>query len=141
MVPIGSALFIRGRACFSLLARALAGAHYLDSTTAYLYLPREIGARAARTEDGGPKLRVDYDASGEPIGIQVTAPLAVTSFFADLAARNAAFADLASLADADVALKVQNSGRPFGRTRHRSTSSFSLRRSNRPNSVSRSHER
>ena len=45
---------------------------------AYLYLPREVGARAARTEDGGPGLRVDYDATGKPIGIEVTAPLAVT---------------------------------------------------------------
>lgn len=45
---------------------------------AYLYLPREVGARAARTEDGGPGLRVDYDATGKPIGLEITAPSAVT---------------------------------------------------------------
>ncbi len=45
---------------------------------AYLYLPRETGARAARTEDGGPGLRVDYDASGKPIGLEITAPSVVT---------------------------------------------------------------
>lgn len=45
---------------------------------AYLYLPREIGARAARTENGGPGLRVDYDASGKPIGLEIIAPSAVT---------------------------------------------------------------
>lgn len=45
---------------------------------AYLYLPREVGARSARTEDGGPGLRVDYDAAGKPIGLEITAPSAVT---------------------------------------------------------------
>ncbi|MCK6534261.1 MAG: DUF2283 domain-containing protein [Polyangiaceae bacterium] len=45
---------------------------------AYLYLPRETGARAVRTEDGGPGLRVDYDASGKPIGLELTAPSEVT---------------------------------------------------------------
>ncbi len=45
---------------------------------AYLYLPREVGARSARTEDCGPGLRVDYDASGKPIGLEITAPSAVT---------------------------------------------------------------
>ena len=45
---------------------------------AYLYLPREVGVRSARTEDGGLGLRVDYDAGGKPIGIEITAPLAVT---------------------------------------------------------------
>ncbi|MCC6652399.1 MAG: DUF2283 domain-containing protein [Candidatus Eisenbacteria bacterium] len=45
---------------------------------AYLYLPREVGATSARTEDGGPGLRVDYDANGKPIGLEITAPSAVT---------------------------------------------------------------
>jgi hypothetical protein len=45
---------------------------------AYLYLPREVGARAARTEDGGSGVRIDYDVIGKPIGIEITAPLAVT---------------------------------------------------------------
>ena len=45
---------------------------------AYLYLPRETSARTARTEDGGSGLRVDYDASGKAIGLELTAPSAVT---------------------------------------------------------------
>jgi uncharacterized protein YuzE len=43
---------------------------------AYLYLP-QVGARAARSEEGGPGLRVDYDASGKPIGIEIIAPSVV----------------------------------------------------------------
>lgn len=60
-------------------------ARYLEVTyrkgkplAAYLYLPREVGARPARTEDGGPGLRVDCDASGKLIGLEITAPSAVT---------------------------------------------------------------
>ncbi|HEY6560443.1 MAG TPA: DUF2283 domain-containing protein [Polyangiaceae bacterium] len=45
---------------------------------AYLYLPRKPGARATRTVDGGRGLRVDYDEQGTPIGIEITAPTAVT---------------------------------------------------------------
>jgi hypothetical protein len=45
---------------------------------AYLYLPRETGARATRTEDGGRGLRVDYDAGGKPIGLELTAPSLLT---------------------------------------------------------------
>jgi hypothetical protein len=40
------------------------------------YLPREVGAHAARTEDGGSGLRIDYDVIGKPIGIEITAALA-----------------------------------------------------------------
>jgi len=45
---------------------------------AYLYLPRGVGAKAARTTDEGHGLRVDYDGSGRPIGVEITAPQAVT---------------------------------------------------------------
>lgn len=45
---------------------------------AYLYLPRAPGAKAARTSDEGHGLRVDFDASGAPIGVEITAPRAVT---------------------------------------------------------------
>jgi uncharacterized protein YuzE len=45
---------------------------------AYLYLPRAAHAKSARTEDAGSGLRVDYDAHGVPIGIEITAPTAVT---------------------------------------------------------------
>ena len=41
---------------------------------AYLYLPRPAGARAARTEEARPTILVDYAPSGEPIGIELTAP-------------------------------------------------------------------
>jgi uncharacterized protein YuzE len=44
---------------------------------AYLYMPREAGARVARTADGGLGLRVDYDAAGAAMGIEITAPAAV----------------------------------------------------------------
>jgi uncharacterized protein YuzE len=41
---------------------------------AYLYLPRQLGAKSVRTEDAGNGLRVDYDANGNAMGIEVTAP-------------------------------------------------------------------
>ena len=46
---------------------------------AYLYLPRELGAKAARTEDAGHGLRIDYDDKGKALGIEVTAPSLVTA--------------------------------------------------------------
>ena len=46
---------------------------------AYLYLPRELGTKAARTLDRGQGLRVDLDGAGTPIGVEITAPLAVTA--------------------------------------------------------------
>jgi hypothetical protein len=41
---------------------------------AYLYLPRSVGAKAARTLDAGNGLRVDFDARDIPIGVEITAP-------------------------------------------------------------------
>ncbi len=45
---------------------------------AYLYLPRALHAKSARTEDAGSGLRVDYAEDGAAIGIEITAPMAVT---------------------------------------------------------------
>jgi uncharacterized protein YuzE len=45
---------------------------------AYLYLPRKRGARATRTLDAGHGLHVDLDEAGVPMGIEITAPAAVT---------------------------------------------------------------
>jgi uncharacterized protein YuzE len=45
---------------------------------AYLYLPRPTGSRAARTLDAGRGVRVDVDASGTPIGIEISSPGVVT---------------------------------------------------------------
>jgi len=45
---------------------------------AYLYLPRVIGAKSARTEEVGPGLLADYDGADEPIGLEITAPHQVT---------------------------------------------------------------
>jgi uncharacterized protein YuzE len=45
---------------------------------AYLYLPRPSGAKAVRTQDAGPGLRLDFDARGTPIGVEITAPTLVT---------------------------------------------------------------
>lgn len=44
----------------------------------YLYLPRPLGATSVKTEDAGAGMRVDYDAAGNAIGIELTAPSAVT---------------------------------------------------------------
>ena len=46
---------------------------------AYLYLSRPSGAKSARTEASAKGLLiVDYAADGQPIGIEITAPAAVT---------------------------------------------------------------
>ena len=45
---------------------------------AYLYLPRPAGAKAAHTTDAGKGVRVDFDAHGTPIGVEITAPALVT---------------------------------------------------------------
>ncbi|MGO9834691.1 MAG: DUF2283 domain-containing protein [Polyangiaceae bacterium] len=45
---------------------------------AYLYLPRPAGAKAARTSDAGHGMRLDFDADGTPIGVEITAPTMVT---------------------------------------------------------------
>ena len=41
---------------------------------AYLYLPRPAGARSARTVEARPHVLIDYATSGEPIGLELTAP-------------------------------------------------------------------
>ena len=41
---------------------------------AYLYLPRANGAKSARTEPADEGILVDYAATGEPIGVELTAP-------------------------------------------------------------------
>jgi uncharacterized protein YuzE len=46
---------------------------------AYLYLPRPPGARSARTEDLGRGLLADYDAAGQVIGLEITAPRHATA--------------------------------------------------------------
>ncbi|MGA3124249.1 MAG: DUF2283 domain-containing protein [Polyangiaceae bacterium] len=45
---------------------------------AYLYLPRPRGAKVARTSNPGNGLRLDFDAEGTPIGVEITAPAIVT---------------------------------------------------------------
>jgi uncharacterized protein YuzE len=45
---------------------------------AYFYLPRPTGCRAARTLDAGRGIHVDVDEHDKPIGIEITAPGAVT---------------------------------------------------------------
>ena len=41
---------------------------------AYLYLPRSTGAKSHRTVEARPGILVDYDATGVPIGLELTAP-------------------------------------------------------------------
>lgn len=45
---------------------------------AYLYLPREKRQKCVRTRLVDPGLVVDFAASGEPIGIEITAPSQLT---------------------------------------------------------------
>lgn len=45
---------------------------------AYLYLPRPPGARAVRTSDAGRGVKIDYDTREIPIGVEITAPAAIT---------------------------------------------------------------
>ena len=45
---------------------------------AYLYLPRQVGVKSARTVEASVGVLVDYAPSGEPIGLEITAPAHVT---------------------------------------------------------------
>jgi uncharacterized protein YuzE len=45
---------------------------------AYLYLPRQPGAKSARTRPMAPGVLADFDDAGKPIGIEITAPHHVT---------------------------------------------------------------
>ncbi len=45
---------------------------------AYLYLPRPTGARAARTLVAGSGVRIDLDERGAAIGVEITAPSAIS---------------------------------------------------------------
>jgi uncharacterized protein YuzE len=45
---------------------------------AYLYLPRQPGDQSHRTSRVEPGLVVDFNSSGSPIGIEITAPTKVT---------------------------------------------------------------
>ena len=46
--------------------------------TAYFYLPRRGRAKSVRTRRVDPGLIIDLSAKGEPLGIEITAPAAVT---------------------------------------------------------------
>lgn len=41
---------------------------------AYLYLPRRPNDKSHRTEKADPGLVIDFNQSGKPIGIEITAP-------------------------------------------------------------------
>ncbi len=56
---------------------------------AYLYLPRSPGEKTCRTSKADPGLVVDFNRSGEPIGIEITAPAQLT-----VAALNSVLSDL-----------------------------------------------
>jgi hypothetical protein len=67
---------------------------------AYLYLPREAGERSVRSQRIEPGLVVDFGGSGQPIGIEITAPRLVS-----LATMNRVLEDLglSPLTQADLA--------------------------------------
>ena len=46
---------------------------------AYLYLPRDAGAKSYRTQRADPSLVIDFSRSGKPIGIEITAPSKITT--------------------------------------------------------------
>lgn len=46
---------------------------------AYLYLPRQPGEKSCKTSKANPGLIVDFNESGKPIGIEITAPSKVTA--------------------------------------------------------------
>jgi len=45
---------------------------------AYLYLPRKIGEKSYRTSKAEPGMVIDFGQSGNPIGIEITAPTKIT---------------------------------------------------------------
>lgn len=45
---------------------------------AYLYLPRQQGEKSRKTAKAGQGLIIDFGESGNPIGIEITAPSNVT---------------------------------------------------------------
>jgi uncharacterized protein YuzE len=45
---------------------------------AYLHLPHATSAKAVRTTDAGHGVHIDYDAEDAVIGVEITAPSAVT---------------------------------------------------------------
>ncbi len=45
---------------------------------AYLYLPRNPGDKAARTQRQDSGILIDYAEDGRPIGIEITAPTKIT---------------------------------------------------------------
>ncbi len=67
---------------------------------AYLYLPRDPGDKSFRTSKADPGLIVDWNRSGKPIGIEITAPAQLT-----VAAINKLLDDLglAKMEDSDLA--------------------------------------
>ncbi len=67
---------------------------------AYLYLPRDPGDKSFRTSKADPGLIVDWNRSGKPIGIEITAPAQLT-----VAAINKLLDDLglAEMEDSDLA--------------------------------------
>jgi hypothetical protein len=56
---------------------------------AYLYLPRSPDEKSYRTAKADPGLVIDFNRSGRPIGIEITAPALLT-----LAALNRVLGDL-----------------------------------------------
>ncbi len=69
---------------------------------AYLYLPRDPGEKSCRTSMADPGLIVDWNRSGRPIGIEITAPAqltvaAINSVLQDLGLPRMEASDLAPL--------------------------------------------
>ncbi len=46
---------------------------------AYLHLPHDVGAKAARTEKKSDALLVDFTADGKPLGVEIASPSSVSA--------------------------------------------------------------
>jgi uncharacterized protein YuzE len=69
---------------------------------AYLYLPRQPDDKSHRTSRVEPGLVIDFNQSGSPIGIEITAPTKITvgalnKVLQELGQRSVTQADLAPL--------------------------------------------
>jgi uncharacterized protein YuzE len=65
---------------------------------AYLYLPRDPGAKSVRTEPRGDGILIDYDAVGRPIGIEILTRTTIEAINAVLTQLGCSAADREELA-------------------------------------------
>ena len=65
-----------------------------SAIAAYYYLPRRPGQKSYRTRQAEPGMVIDFSRSGQPIGIEITAPSKVTLTAINRVLRQLGFAPL-----------------------------------------------